>query len=1628
MLITRKRIILIICFALSILGAVLALFLMPDKTEAYAAEEQDPTVFKISCGGDYGFSNGPVTITNFLGTTQTEISSYMFTFFAYSKEDYPTEKDFNKNENVWDAESTTARIDGKYYNGFVCRKEGNYGFCRGNDLSNYSSFEVYYFTIDKSAPTLTLSGVSDGGYTNNSVSATLGSETDTMLANSKDVLTVKYSYSTVKNSFPSVATTVYKLGTTLSADGHYLMTIADKAGNSTSYTFTIDRTAPQVENAFEYANRTKYTNDLFVFSVSDAFLGVDRIDYLNPSGARMTTEHNSVSVPLNKDNFGKWQFQAYDSLGNATGWYSVILFKRDTYGNIEEIKNSYKVSTWYTVTLPAKIYTNIAGTYSFATYQEAFTFSMTKEKEYRVEELSGGRYSYVNIANESVAQVYNTYEELETVMKKYAATYISDRRALSHNGSTVTNPTDDKGVTRPDALTRQELSLPAELSEYSDIPLYLVKHDFIFALPQVGVAGNKIISTIRFIHDGVNKQSGKVVSLEYSQPLETMLKAANAWHHGYYLVTEQDLCGNIEKFLIFIDTELPVLKANVEYGTGEKEDIEFNEFFISENANLLRYISVDLNSIYDAVDEYALIYINGRKLNEVIYAQGDELPCLNYENGYWGSYKIIVYDRSFNCLIFTLRIAGEEISVNHSSLTNEVRCTLTVVNGDSNNAIVSISLFKVSYTGEEMPLYMDDDGTPVSPENLLYIIRTGGKYIVRITDIFGRVSETGPLFYMKGLPSGILKGVKDGGITKSDVKFTFSADCSVILYAWQGGNWVENEDALSISIGENSSIASITASASNSRLFKFFLYVTDDMNLFTEYQFEIDCIPPAITVFTNSGGEVQPDSVIRHDFYVDWKEANVSMIYYRQENPLGSLGATKYIKGDVFSLYGTYVFEARDIIGNVTSFTITLDNIVSYKLEGTYSELEDGTYIAKSAVTLTITEKTSSFVCRSNNGIEIANGQAIAVDGTYHFVVCDLYGNTLELTVIIDVLPPVPIITTVDGISLAPNSSTNSSFWVACEEENVQISFSMGSGGASSYTGEMIEEEGIYTFKMLDRLNNAYEFTVIIDKKVSFSIGGKGTYILIGDNCYLSQGNIFLILKEDFTSFEVSSEQGNTIKPGELIKLEDVYTVSICDTVGNRVQLTLIIDQTAPTPIITAEDGSLVDYNGMTNLAFNVSCDEEDALIEWKTKDGAFIAYRGEECRVAGSYYFRLTDRIGNTATYFVTIDRNVNYSISGTYSEYANHTYATRSWLKLSIPEDYSAFVVSSERGNTFLLGETIRAEDVYTVYIRDAVGNDVQLTLIVDFSPPEIDLFSDLEINAKGATRGSVTVSVSDYLTASYSLNGYVQNFTDKVFLEEEGLYTITAKDHAGNTTIRTFSIDKSVDVTLSKTVLSGQFITEAVTFTFNEAMGEIALIANGEALAFKGGTIKEVGKYELKASDLLGNTVEYFFEILPRTSKGFVLVVPDGYTVSVSLEGSIVNVLEGNVLHLESDGNYLLDFFGDNGEYKLNLSVDTVAPTAEIIKSRNQITIASLSKENVTVEIYRNGKRLNYVPGKSFTEKGTYRVVLTDAYGNVNTYELSLNYINAAGIACIVIACSVIAMAVVAMIFVRKKQGVR
>ena len=61
-----------------------------------------------------------------------------------------------------------------------------------------------------------------------------------------------------------------------------------------------------------------------------------------------------------------------------------------------------------------------------------------------------------------------------------------------------------------------------------------------------------------------------------------------------------------------------------------------------------------------------MVAINGRNL-DARYVWGDELPVLNYSNGYYGAYTVSVYDRSGNALEFVIYIAGEDPSLKHTS-------------------------------------------------------------------------------------------------------------------------------------------------------------------------------------------------------------------------------------------------------------------------------------------------------------------------------------------------------------------------------------------------------------------------------------------------------------------------------------------------------------------------------------------------------------------------------------------------------------------------------------------------------------------------------------------------------------------------------------------------------------------------------------------------------------------------------------------------------------------------------------------------------------------------------------------------------------------------------------------------
>ena len=100
---------------------------------------------------------------------------------------------------------------------------------------------------------------------------------------------------------------------------------------------------------------------------------------------------------------------------------------------------------------------------------------------------------------------------------------------------------------------------------------------------------------------------------------------------------------------------------------------------------------------------------------------------------------------------------------------------------------------------------------------------------------------------------------------------------------------------------------SIAASVENSKIYKIFLYKLDDMNLFVEYRFEIDCVPPIISLKSVDGNILEQGITTNKSFFVFWNENNIKVYYYRVNDPLGSMGETQYTKESVITLYGEYI-------------------------------------------------------------------------------------------------------------------------------------------------------------------------------------------------------------------------------------------------------------------------------------------------------------------------------------------------------------------------------------------------------------------------------------------------------------------------------------------------------------------------------------------------------------------------------------------------------------------------------------------------------------------------------------------------------------------------------------------------
>ena len=193
--------------------------------------------------------------------------------------------------------------------------------------------------------------------------------------------------------------------------------------------------------------------------------------------------------------------------------------------------------------------------------------------------------------------------------------------------------------------------------------------------------------------------------------------------------------------------------------------------------------------------------------------------------------------------------------------------------------------------------------------------------------------------------------------------------------------------------------------------------------------------------------------------------------------------------------------------------------------------------------------------------------------------------------------------------------------------------------------------------------------------------------------------------------------------------------------------------------------------------------------------------------------------------------------------------------------------------------------------------------------------------------------------------------------------------------------------------------------MTISPNEKV-TVAVTKDGKQYGYSAGeAITEEGFYTATITDAYGNS----------KTISFLIVSPEAKT-SIDYE--------------LGKGCDIVSVTKDGKTYSVTLRLDTTPPeiTLNGVEDRGTVdgtvTIDSMSEEG-TIEVYKDGKKIDYELGQELKEYGSYEVVVTDKLGNSRTYNFTLKFqMNAWAITLIVLGLAT-AVGVAATIVMKRKR---
>lgn len=162
-------------------------------------------------------------------------------------------------------------------------------------------------------------------------------------------------------------------------------------------------------------------------------------------------------------------------------------------------------------------------------------------------------------------------------------------------------------------------------------------------------------------------------------------------------------------------------------------------------------------------------------------------------------------------------------------------------------------------------------------------------------------------------------------------------------------------------------------------------------------------------------------------------------------------------------------------------------------------------------------------------------------------------------------------------------------------------------------------------------------------------------------------------------------------------------------------------------------------------------------------------------------------------------------------------------------------------------------------------------------------------------------------------------------------------------------------------------------------------------------EGAAITEPGKYTVKVTDALDNTVERSFIIVTPVSTGF----SHSFDETAGFEKVIINGEETRLnygaLELTEDGTYEVGVVVNGKTYTFTTVVDCSVDYNINVHDKGFANTATLNaNENVTLTMTKNGEPMEYKLGTELLEPGVYTVKMVDSLGN--TKELSFTIVDA------------------------------